>query len=415
MGKFLNMGGRGKKGGNNLWPLAIVGIIALFIFTGTSMSDIVGDIGGIFGIGGGGDNGGGGTGDGGGLFDDDEVVAYNLWEYTKKNDMQAPDINFTMQDARFYGTETIANPTSDGAYVYWFTENPLLVDPAGSEQSYFDRLRLHVSEANYIPGTSAIAYNDTSKEIMDKDLLTALVTAPASYGETDGILYLLVWDTGYVDGTISSSNPGGFPVVLSVDLRSIPVYSPDAEFPPYYFITFGKDMKGIKQVWPADAGGASNGWSTVSAGWPEAGSVTLTDTNSTTDNYVDWAVAFADGGVYYWDPVGGAGAIDTICRIKANATTMTYTKVEIENTEVSYIEVTNGGYTELYVKVPREYAVEGRTTNVRVYYGTTSASTYLKNYVFMGEYDSFSAQSLTSALAKTYELASEDSDDGHCT
>jgi len=264
MGKFLNMGGRGKKGGNNLWPLAIVGIIALFIFTGTSMSDIVGDIGGIFGLGGGGGDGGG---DGGGttFFDNDEAIAYNLWEYPKKNDMQAPDINFTMEDARFYATEGVTNPTSDGAYTYWFTENPLLVDPAGSEQSYFDRLRLHISEVNYIPGTSAVSYASANTEIMDKDVLTAIVTNPSSYGETDGILYLLVYDTGYSDGTASTSEPDGFPVVLAVDLRNVPVYTPDAVYPPDYQIVFGKNMKGIKQVWPADAGGASSGWSTVSA------------------------------------------------------------------------------------------------------------------------------------------------------
>lgn len=342
-----------------------------------------------------------------------------LWTFADKSHMQAPDINITIQDVRFYSGDPATNPTSDGMYVYVSTDNWLLTDAEGTENSYFDRLQNHITAGDYMKGTSPVSYASACTEIISSSTLTGLVRNPTDYGETDGLLYITLFDTGYVSGTVSSSEPDGLPVVFQIDLREIPGYSDNLSTPPTHFITLGTTMSGVKQVWPADAGGASIAWGTITGGWPEVGSVTLTDTNSTANNTVTWDVAFASGGIYYYDPKGvgegGQGAVETIFRVRANSTTMTYNKVEIENEEVSYVEVPSGGYTELYFICPREWAVGGKAPDVKITYGTTEASTYLKIYPFMGEWSTFSQQAISSSLGKVFELASEDSDDGHCT
>lgn len=397
MGKFLNMGGRGKKGGNNLWPIAILGIIALFIFTGTSMSDIVGDIGGIFGIGG-----------GGGTTEPTvpiivQPTASNLWDAKGALEIHAPDINITIEDTRFSSTEGATNPTTDNIYVYWFTENPLTLTPSETYYSNYDRLEYLVSDGRFIMGTSAVDWGSTNQEILDTSVLTGIAKSPSLYNETDGKLYALLLDNDYVEGTPATAI-NGWPVVLEVDMRTIPAYS--VETTADHHINFGKIMAGVSQVYPVDAGGASGAWNTKTAGWPEMGTATVTvgaggssDLNSTADNYQGATIALATGGVFFWEDC------ELVVRIDANSTTQSFNKFTIDNERINDVKTEQiGGITYYFVKVPRDKAVGGTSFAIRAYYDQTETTTTVDYMPTIMEWNSLGAQMATSANARIIDL-----------
>lgn len=348
---------------------------------------------------------GGGTGNGGG----EQIVqpfASNLWDARGSIDIQAPDLNLTVEDARYSLTETVAYPTSDGIYAYMFTENPFTLAPNNTFYSDYDRIEYLVSEGKYIAGTTYKAITSSNAEILDGSILTGIVKTPAVYGETDGKIYCLLLDNDYVEGT-PTTLIDGWPVVLEIDLRTVPAYRADAT-PDDHHITFGMRMAGISQVWPADAGGASNAWTTATAGWPELGSATVTlptanvpaDLNSTADNYQGARITLGNGGVYFWQDT------DLCVRIDANSTTQSFTKFKLGGTtELKDVKTAQiGGITYYFVKIPRDKAKAGATLDITAYYDATETTTTVDYMPCIVEWNSLGTQLATSANARIADL-----------
>jgi len=339
--------------------------------------------------------GGGGTGT--------VTLADNLWDARGQIGVHAPDINITIEDARFSSTEGATNPTTDNIYIYWFTENPLTLTPADTYYSNYDRLEYLVSDGRYLMGSSAVHWGAVNQEALDTSILTAIAKSPSNYNETDGLLYALLLDDDYVEGTPATAI-NGWPVVLEVDMRTIPAY--DVQATADHHINFGKTMSGIKQVWPVDAGGASGAWNTKTAGWPEmgAGSVTVgaggaSDLNSTALKFQGATIALTTGGVFFWEDC------ELVVRIDANSTTQSFNKFTIDDERINDVKTEQiGGITYYFVKVPRDKAVGGTSFKIRAYYDQTEPTTTVDYMPTIMEWYSLGAQMATSANARIIDL-----------
>jgi hypothetical protein len=345
------------------------------------------------------------SGDGGGTTPQIvQPTGSYLWDARGSTEIKAPDVNLTIEDARFSSTEGATNPTTDNIYVYWFTENPLTLTPADTYYSNYDRLEYLVSDGRFIFGTSAVDWGSTSQEVLDTAILTAIAKSPTSYNETDGKLYMLLLDNDYVEGTPSTAI-NGWPVVLEIDMNTIPAYSVQATA-PVHFLNFGKTMSDIKQVWPVDAGGASGAWNTKTAGWPEMGTGTCTvgaggssDLNSTADNYQGATIALATGGVFFWEDC------ELVVRIDANSASQSFNKFTIDNERINDVKTEQiGGITYYFVKVPRDKATGGTSFAIRAYYDQTETTTTVDYMPTIMEWNSLGAQMATSANARIYDL-----------
>jgi len=394
-------GNRKSMKGNPLMTFLLTGGLILVALGGIAYI-VVPQIGEYIDFGGGDTiyTGGGGTGD-------STAIGSNIWDARGSIDIHAPDINMTVEDARWTLTETAVNPGgADNIDVYAFTENPFNLAPSGAFYSDYDRLRLLVSESKFITGTSRVDLSANNLEVLDGSILTNIIKSPATFNETDGKIYFLLTDNDFVDGT-----PGtlinGFPVVLEVDLRNVPAYRADATAEDYH-LNFGATMAGISHVYPEDAGGASVAWRTKTAGWPELGSATVTlptanvpsDLNSTADNYQGAQITLGNGGVFFWRD------LELIVRVDANQTTQSFNKFQLDGEDIGDVKSgAIGGITYYFIKIPRSEAVEGNVLKLTAYYETTETTTTVDYIPFIGEWNTMNVQQMiTSSSARIADL-----------
>jgi hypothetical protein len=150
-------GGKKKKG--DMFSTIIVGAILIgMVMVGIGYV-VVPQVGKYIDLGGDTYNtGGGGTGT--------ADIADNLWDARGQIGVHAPDINITIEDARFSSTEGATNPTTDNIYIYWFTENPLTLTPADTYYSNYDRLEYLVSDGRYLMGSSAVDWGAVIRKLL---------------------------------------------------------------------------------------------------------------------------------------------------------------------------------------------------------------------------------------------------------
>ena len=386
---------RPKQGasGGLFYVLGAIGVVLVLMFGLPAIADFAQDM--------------GWTGGGGGVVPTVPQIIQPagsyLWDARGSIEIHAPDINMTIEDARFSSTEGATNPTTDNIYVYWFTENPLTLTPSDTYYSNYDRLEYLVTDGRFLMGSSAVDWGSTNQEVLDTSILTAIAKSPSAYNETDGLIYALLLDNDYVEGTPATAI-NGWPVVLEIDMNTIPAY--DVQATADHHINFGKTMSGVKQVWPVDAGGASGAWNTKTAGWPEMGTGSVTvgaggasDLNSTADNYQGATIALATGGVFFWEDC------ELVVRVDANSTTQSFNKFTIDNERINDVKTEQiGGITYYFVKVPRDKATGGTSFAIRAYYDQTETTTTVDYMPTIMEWNSLGAQMATSANARIYDL-----------
>lgn len=377
------------KGGLIMWlAILVLGVVAISAFTGWNFGD-------LFGTG----TGGTGTGNTPVIV---QPTATNLWDARGSIDIKAPDVNLTIEDSKYSLTESTANPTGDSIYVYLFAQNPLGLTPNKTFYGDYDRLEYLVSEGRYLPGTSAITYTSANKEIIDTSILTNIAKSPDLYGITNGKVYILLRDNDYAEGT-PGTNISGWPVVLEIDLRTIPAYRADAS-PGAHQVTFGTTMTGITQVFPADAGKASSLWNTRTGGWPELGTATVavdqSGMNSSATNYQGAIITLGDGGIYFWQDA------ELAVRVNTNSSTQVLNKFMLGTEELKEVKTGQVGTTTYYfVKIPRDKAREGQVLKFYAYYESDETSTqvvYMPTIVKWNHINN--GLSVTSAYARIADL-----------
>lgn len=371
-----------KNGGGIMWiAFAIVAIVGISALTGWNFGDLFG----------------GGTGGGTNVIDtitNTPVTGTSVWDF--RNDgskLDPPDVNLYMYDTTFYEGQTLTSPTSDGLYTYVFAGNPLTMTPDNTDvYSDIDRFQKLINEKKYIKTYTAVSWNANGLEIIDDDQLKSWITN----GVVDRYLYILVWDSGYTEGTVSTSQPDNWPLVIKIDIGAMRNGN--------YLLTAEEDFDvqiggggtlNVVSVWPAQA---SNGVMPV-------GAVT-TGTATQTTSYVRVPVTCTnDSGFYYWQPDTVGGAIDMYGYAYANSTTQKFNYVQVNNVTVPSTKATVGGYEYIFFKVPRSEAKEGNTFNVDVYYGVDENTTYLTMYIVAGEWESMGKnQSYDSSLARIRQV-----------
>jgi len=343
----------------------------------------------------------GGTGGGTTIISNDKpATGTSVWDYRgDTTKLKPPDVNLYLYDATFYEGQTLTSPTGDGLNIYIFAEQPLTMVPSNTDlYSDIDRLQKLIDEHRYIQSYTAVSWNANGLEIIDDDALKTWITG----GEISRYFYILVWDSDYTEGTVSTSQPDNWPLVIKVDIGAMSNGN--------YLVTTEEDFniqigggatKNAVAVWPAQA---SNGVMPV-------GAVT-TGTSSATTAYVRIPTTCTnDSGFYYWQPDSVGGSIDMYGYAYANSTTQTFSYVQINNVTTPSDTATIGGYEYVFFKVPRGEGKEGNTFNVDIYYGNDENTTYLTMYMVVGEWESMGkSQNYASSLARIRQvLASAES------
>lgn len=382
MGKFGKKV-KAPKGGVIMW--LVIGAIAIVLtsaLTGWNFGDLFGD------------GQGGGTNVIESITNTNAPTGTSVYDY--RNDgakLDPPDINLYLYDAVFYEGQTLTSPTGDGLYTYIFAQNPLTMTPDNTDvYSDIDRLQKLINEVKYLQSYTAVSWNSNGLEILDDDQLKAWITGK----EIDRYFYIVVWDAGYTEGTVSTSQPDNWPLIIKVDT--------DQMVNGNYLLTTEEDFniqvggggtKNIVSVWPASA----------SEGVMPVGAVT-TGTSTSTTTYVRIPTTCTnDTGFYYWQPDSVGGSVDMYGYAYANSTTQKFNYVQINNVTVPSDTDTVGGYQYIFFKVPRSEAKESNTFNVDVYYGNDENTTYLTMYMVVGEWESMGkSQALDSSLARIRQV-----------